>query len=119
MTADTIEIRGLEIDTRIGVPEGERAHPQRLLVDITLSPRRQFHQMADRIDATVDYFSLSQEVVAWSAERPRLLIETLADEIATRIVRGYPVTEVTVSLRKFILPNTQHVAVRCTRTTPV
>lgn len=117
MTPDTIEVRGLQIDTHIGVPEDERTHPQRLLVDITLLPRRQFDQMGDRIDATVDYFSLSQAVVTWAAERPRLLIETLADEIATRIVRAYPVTEVRLTLRKFILPNTEYVAVHCTRTT--
>lgn len=118
MTPDQIEIRGLEIDTCIGVPDEERAHPQRLLVDLTIQPRRQFHQMGDRIDATVDYFALSNEVVVWAAERPRLLIETLADEIASRTLYGYPVSSVTVTLRKFILPNTEFVAVRCTRSIP-
>ncbi len=115
MTADAIEIRGLEIDTHIGVPEAERAQAQRLLVDLHLIPRRGFDEMADRIDATVDYFELSNQVIACAGERPRLLIETLADEIATRTLRGYPLLEVRVTIRKYILPNTEYVAVRCTR----
>lgn len=113
--SDSIEIRGLEITTHIGVPEEERASPQTLLVDLSLIPRRRFDQMADRIDATVDYAALAEKVAEWAAERPRLLIETLVDEIATRTLRAYPVIEATVTVRKFILPNTEYVAVRCTR----
>lgn len=115
MISDIIEIKGLEIDTYIGVPEEERQHAQRLLVDVLLQPRRQFGAMADRIEATVDYYELSKQILLWAGERPRLLIETLADEIATRTLKSYPVTEVRVTLRKFILPNTEYVAVQCTR----
>ncbi len=113
--SDSIEIRGLEITTHIGVPEDERASPQTLLIDLSLIPQRRFDQMADCIDATVDYAALAEKVGEWAAERPRLLIETLVDEIATRILRGYPVNEVTVTVRKYILPNADYVAVRCTR----
>ena len=119
MISDAIEIRGLEIDTHIGVPAAERAQAQRLLVDLHMIPRRGFDEMGDRLDATVDYFALSNQVVAWAAERPRLLIETLADEIATRTLRGYPLIEVSVTIRKFILPNAEYVAVHCTRTAQV
>lgn len=115
MNADTIEVRGLEIDTFIGVPEEERAVSQRLLVDLTLWPVRQFSEMGDRIDATVDYFALSRRVIALAAGRPRLLIETLADEIATRVLHEYSVKRVDVRVRKFIMPDTRWVAVSCSR----
>lgn len=115
MTDDWIEIRGLEIDTRIGVPEAERAAPQRLLVDLRLQPLREFSRMADAIDATVDYFALAQRVVTLAASRPRQLIETLADELAATVLREFALRRVEVTVRKFILPNAEFVAAHCRR----
>jgi dihydroneopterin aldolase len=112
---DQIEICGLEIAAHIGVPEEERAAPQRLLVDLSLHPLRDFSRMPDAIAATVDYYAVTQRVIALAAGRPRQLIETLADEIATTILREFAVRCVEVTVRKFILPNTEFVAVHCTR----
>lgn len=115
MSGDWIEIRGLEVDTHIGVPAAERAAPQRLLVDLRLQPRRRFSEMPDAIEATVDYFALAQRVIALAAGRPRQLIETLADDIAGTVLREAAVRRVEVTVRKFILPNAEFVAVHCTR----
>ena len=112
---DWIEVRGLEVAAHIGVPAEERAAPQRLLVDLCLHPRRDFACMPDEIGATVDYFAVTQRVVALAAERPRQLIETLADETATTILREFAVRRVEVTVRKFILSNTEFVAVHCAR----
>lgn len=115
MTGNWIEVRGLEVAAHIGVPAEERAAPQRLLVDLHLHPLRDFARMPDEIGATVDYFAVVQRVVALAAERPRQLIETLADETATTILREFAVRRVEVTVRKFILPNTEFVAVHCAR----
>ncbi|HEY8900332.1 MAG TPA: dihydroneopterin aldolase [Chthoniobacterales bacterium] len=115
MSGDWIEIRGLEVDTHIGVPETERATPQRLLVDVRLKPPRRFSEMPDSIAATVDYFALAQRIVSLAAEHSRRLIETLADDIADMVMRETAVQCVEVSVRKFILPNAEFVAVHCTR----
>ena len=115
MHPDRIEIRGLRIDTHIGVPETERAEPQQLLVDVLLRPLRSFARMPDEITATVDYFAVSQRITALAAERPRQLIERLADDIATEILREFAVDRIEVTVRKFILPNTEYVAVHCRR----
>ncbi len=113
--ADHIEIRGLELDTLIGVPEVERSAPQRLLADLRLYPLRDFSRMDDTIAATVDYFTLTQRVIALAAGRSRQLIETLADEIAAVALREFALRRVEVTVRKFILPNTEFVAVHCAR----
>ncbi|MDD5199938.1 MAG: dihydroneopterin aldolase [Terrimicrobiaceae bacterium] len=115
MPDDWIEVRGLKVEARIGVPDAERAEPQRLLVDLRLRPLRGFSQMPDSIEATVDYFAVAQRVAALSAERPRRLIETLADEIAAAVLREFPARRVEVTVRKFILPDTEFVAVHCAR----
>jgi dihydroneopterin aldolase len=112
---DWIEIRGLEIAAHIGVPDEERAAPQLLLVDLHLHPLRDFSRMPDAIDATVDYFAVTQRVLALADERPRQLLETLTDEIATTVLREFALRRVEVTVRKFILPNTECVAVHCTR----
>lgn len=112
---DCIEIAGLRVTTRIGVPDEERANDQELMVDLRLVPLRAFSEMTDEIDSTVDYAAVAARVSALAAARPRKLIETLADEIVTDLLRSNPVRQIDVTIRKFILPNTDFVAVRCSR----
>lgn len=112
---DEITIRGLEVMSHVGVPDEERAHPQRLLVDVTFTPRISFESVGDDIRSTVDYYAASQRIVSLAAERPRRLIETLAADIAACVLNEFPAESVDVEVRKFILPNTEYVAVRCRR----
>lgn len=114
-TDDSIEIYGLSVSSRIGVPDSERAEPQDLLVDLVIHPLRSFHFLPDQIEATVDYHAIVVRIEQIATVRPRNLIETLADEIADTVLREFSVARVAVTVRKFILPQTQHVAVRCVR----
>ena len=115
MEHDWIEIRGLRIRTHIGVPDAERAEAQQLLVDVRMRPLRNFSRMPDSIAATVDYFAVSQRITALAAEKPRQLIERLADDIAATVLGEFAVRRIEVTVRKFILPETEHVAVHCVR----
>lgn len=112
---DRIHIEALQLRTRIGVPEEERVEPQRLTVSLTLEPKDGFCALDDRIEATVDYAAVCETVKALAAERPRRLVETLAQEIAAALLTAYPLQRVEVELRKFILPDTDYVAVRIAR----
>jgi dihydroneopterin aldolase len=113
--SDWIEIHGLEIAAHVGVPAAERAAAQQLLADVRMRPLRDFSKMPDAIEATVDYQAVADRIAAIAAARPRKLIETLADEIARALLREYAVRRIEVTLRKFILPNAEHVAVHCAR----
>ena len=112
---DTIHISELELSTHIGVPDEERVAPQRLTVSLVMEPVRDFSQLGDNIAKTVDYFAVSRAVQSLAGERPRQLIETLAEEIAALVLAGFAVRAVEVELRKFILPDTAFVAVRLRR----
>ncbi len=112
---DQIEIRHLEVQTHIGVPDEERQHSQRLLVSLVIQPNVHFAAMQDRIERTVDYAAVCESVKAIAAERPRRLIETLAEEIAGDLLAQYPIWRIAVEIRKFILPETEFVAVRIER----
>jgi FolB domain-containing protein len=115
VNSDWIEIRGQRVSTHIGVPDAERAAAQEVLVDLRLVPLRNFSRMPDDIAVTVDYFAVSQRVAVVAAEKPRQLIECLADDIASMVLREFAVRRVAVTVRKFILPDTEHVAVQCER----
>lgn len=112
---DCIHIRELELLARVGVPEQERAQPQRLTASITLWPTAGLEQLADQIDRTVDYAAVAQGVAVFAAKRGDHLIETLAAEIASDLLATFPLKRVRIELRKFILPNTKYVAVILTR----
>jgi len=110
-----IEIRGLAVMARVGVPEEERSAPQRLLLDLRFAARNQPADLRDDIAATIDYFDLSRQVIAFAGERPRKLIETLGDELADRLITGYPLRWIEITVRKFILTDAEWVSVSIRR----
>ncbi len=112
---DRIRIEALELSAQIGVPDDERSRPQRLTVSLELEPMRGFRTLDDRLENTVDYFVLAESVKALAAERPRQLLETLAEEIAGDLLVRFPLRSVEIELRKFILPDTAFVAIQIRR----
>ena len=114
--ADEIHIEQLELSACIGVPDEERAEPQRLTVSLTLTPRKGFAELGDDLANTIDYFAVSRAVQKLAAAHSRKLIETLGEEIAAGILSDFPVARVDLELRKYILPDTAYVAIRLSRT---
>lgn len=113
--SDAIQIRGLELSVRIGVPDKERAEPQRLTLSMRLWPSTGFHDLGDELSRTIDYAAVCRQVKEFAARRTDRLIETLADEIASDLLRTFPLRRVRLELRKFILPDVKYVAVTLTR----
>jgi dihydroneopterin aldolase len=112
---DTIHIEELELSAHIGVPDEERAFPQRLTVNLTLEPRRDFRALGDEIGNAVNYFQVARAVQGIAREHPRRLIETLAEDIAASLLARFALQAVEVELRKYILPDTAFVAARIRR----
>lgn len=112
---DTIEIRRLRVQTRIGVPDDERANPQTLLLTVRMVPGQGFDGLADEISHTIDYHAVALEIQELAAARPRRLIETLAVETADLLLSRHPLRSVAVTIEKHILPDTECVAVHIER----
>jgi dihydroneopterin aldolase len=108
-----IHIEQLEIHARVGVPDSERAQPQRLLLNVTVwpktSPRR------DNIADTVNYSEVAASLKEFAAGRDYRLIETLAEETAGYLLVHFPLRKVAVEVRKFVLPDAQYVSVTAMR----
>jgi dihydroneopterin aldolase len=115
MPADEIHLRGLDLPTRIGVPEEERAQWQSLSADVTLRLEGRCEDFADDLTRTIDYGAVAARLRQLAAERPRQLLETLAAEMSQCLLREFHAVAVVVELRKRILPGTDHVAVRLER----
>lgn len=110
-----IGIKGLEVSACVGVPEEERARPQRLLLDLRFAALDQPSDLGDEISRTVDYHAVSLRVTEIVGERPRKLIETLSDELAAALLGEFSLRWIEVTIRKFILPNAEWVAVSTRR----
>lgn len=110
-----IEIRRLKVQTHIGVPDEERAGAQELLVTVKITPRVAFSAIGDEIEQTIDYAALAEGLKVLALAKPRKLIETLASDLAD-LVLGHPLAAaVEVMVEKFILPDTECVAVHLKR----
>ncbi|MEI6357513.1 MAG: dihydroneopterin aldolase [Verrucomicrobiota bacterium] len=115
---DLITIVDLEVRYHVGVPDAERAAPQRLL--LTVEMRGDFTAAAagDDLTKTVDYFAVSRRLLRLGEGRSWKLIEKLAVDIATTVLDEFSPESVSVEVKKFILPETRHVSVKVERSCP-
>ena len=117
--SDQIHIEQLELMACIGVPEEERATPQRLTITITLWPRHDARDMRDDIDKTVNYSAVAVEAKSFARDQSVNLIETLADRLATHLMGKFAIQKITIELRKFALEDAKYASVTVTRTAAV
>lgn len=114
MPNEEIRIEELELMAQVGVPDEERARPQRLAVSLTLQPRHHFADLGDDLGRAIDYAAVCADLRHFVSGRRDKLIETLAHEMAQHLLRTFAVARVELELRKFVLPETKYVAVRLT-----
>ena len=117
--SDEIHIEQLEVSSRIGVPEEERAVEQRLTISISLWPYQQTRDLGDDIHRTVNYSAVAEETKNFVRDQSTSLVETLADRVATHLLKAFPIQKVAVEVRKFPLADAKHVSVTVTRTASV
>ena len=71
---DEIRIEELELTARVGVPDEERAQPQRLTLSLILQPSVNFADLSDDISRTVDYAAVCEEIRRFVSNRQDKLI---------------------------------------------
>lgn len=113
--SDCIHLEELEVFARVGVTDQERSKPQRLVLNITLFPRRSFDDLKDDIGLAVNYSAAHAQVRDFMEAGAYKLIETFAAGLASHLLKTFPIARVDIELRKFVLPGTNHVAVAVSR----
>jgi FolB domain-containing protein len=112
---DRISINDLEVFYRVGVPEEERAQPQRLLLTVELAHDFSRAASSDDLSATIDYYAVSQRLLRFGEGRSWKLIETLATDIAAMVLAEFKPRSVRVTVKKFIIAEAGHVSVSVER----
>ena len=115
MTPDRLALRNILCRCRIGVTEKERRDPQKIEVDVELGLDLQEAGRAGDLDRTVDYREVCQVVRELLETTTFNLIEAAASGALDRLLERFPVEYAVVRVRKFILPDVQHVEVRMER----
>jgi 7,8-dihydroneopterin aldolase/epimerase/oxygenase len=98
--ADRIELRGLTVRGHHGVHEHERVNGQDFVVDITVWIDLADAATSDALSDTYDYAALAGRAAGIVAGPPRNLIETVAGEIAEKVMDDERVHAVEVVVHK-------------------
>jgi dihydroneopterin aldolase len=113
-----ISIIDLEVFCRVGVTDEEHAKPQRLLVSVDMEYDFSSAAVSDRIGRTIDYFEVSQRLIRFGERQGWRIIESLATEMAEKILAEFRPQSVTVEVRKFPIPEARYVSVTVTKAQP-
>ena len=110
-----ISIVDLEVFYRVGVPDAERAQPQRLLLTVEMESDFSAATKSDGIADTIDYYAVTQRLLKLGAGREWKLIEKLAADIADTVLAEFKPAGVTVEVKKFIISQARYVSVSLRR----
>lgn len=82
---DTVFISGLAVETVIGVYDWERDITQRLVIDLDMAWDNRVPGRSDDVADALDYKAVSDDVTAFFAETHPQLLETAAEQLASRL----------------------------------
>jgi dihydroneopterin aldolase len=106
-----ISIVDLEVFYHVGVPEEERAKPQRLLLTLVLELDFTAAARTDALGDTVNYFAVTQRLLKFGEGRSWKLIEKLAADIGSALLLEFKVSRLSIEVKKFIIPEARYVSV--------
>ena len=107
-----IKLVDLEVFYHVGVPDEERAAPQRLLLTVEMEQDFTGAAAGDDLKKTVDYFAVSQELLHFGESKSWKLIEKLAVDICEHVLGKFHPESVTVEVKKFVIPQARWVSVK-------
>ena len=110
-----ITIVDLEVFFCVGVSDEERAQPQRLLITVDLSLDFSSASISDRIEKTINYQAVAEELLKFGEGRSWKLLEKLVANLADLVLNRYRPQSVLVEVKKFVIPQARYVAVSLTR----
>src|SRR4029079_2748579 len=115
---DKILISRIDCVVNIGVTAEERTIKQRLSIDVEFSIDNRKAAETDSLKDAVDYSRVAQGGSAICSGHEFRLIETVAEQIASRVLGDFPIAEVRVLVRKIapvVEPPVAYVSVEIVR----
>ena len=97
---DIVFLRGLRIETTIGIYDWEKAIKQPVILDLEMATDVARGAASDRIEDALDYKAVSKRLKQFVAESRFELVETLAERCAAIIRDEFGVPWVRLTLNK-------------------
>jgi FolB domain-containing protein len=111
-----ISIVDLEVFYHVGITDEERSRPQRLLLTIDMTADTVAAEVSDRLEKTINYYDLAQDLLHYGERRSWKLIEKLTANLADLIMVKYKPLTVNVEVKKFPIKEARYVSVALGRT---
>jgi len=99
-STDRILISAIDCVAGIGVTHEERTIRQRLSIDVELFADTARPARSDSLKDAIDYSKVAAAVSEVCRARDYHLIETVAEQIAARILTNFPLSQVRILVRK-------------------
>lgn len=97
---DIVYIRGLEVQTVIGIYDWEKEIKQTVTIDLEMGCDIRRAAALDEISEALDYKAVSKRIASFVEQARFQLVETLAERIAAIVREEFGVTWVRLSLGK-------------------
>lgn len=97
---DKIYIRGLRVETIIGIYDWERTLVRPLVFDVELGFDTREAASSDRMRDSIDYAAVGQTIREIAQELKPQLLETLAEKIARTLFDRFPILSVRLTIDK-------------------
>lgn len=97
---DVVYIRDLQIETIIGIYDWEREVRQTISLDLEMAADIRRAAATDDIQHTLNYKAVAKRLIAFVEESQCLLVERLAEEIATIVLGEFNVPWLKLRLSK-------------------
>jgi dihydroneopterin aldolase len=120
--SDVIRLKDLNVFGHYGVSPAEREVGQKIQMDIEMHADLSAACQSDALKDTINYESVYAKVMEAVSGKKHRLLEAIGEDIAQQLLESFPVSEVTINLRKLNLPfpnNLSYVEVCLTRATPI
>lgn len=112
--SDLLTITDLELWTFIGVSAGERKTEQRLLVTVEMHLDTKAAAKSDDVKKSINYFDVTEDLKKLALTE-RKTIERFAENAAQMILKKHGASGVTVTVKKYAIPESGCVALTVRR----
>ena len=113
---DTLRIKGIKVETIVGVHDWERKLPRTVVIDVELQTDVARAAKKDSLKEALDYAAVAQEITTFVSTSDFQLIETLAERLAQILQQKFGVNWVKLEVHKpGAVPGTSDVSVAIER----
>ncbi len=98
--SERLLLQGISVDVKVGVYDWERESTQVLRVDLEMPIDATRAAQSDNVAETVDYAAVIEDMRAMLVKKEYKLVETIAVEIADRVMQQFWLKQIKVSVSK-------------------